>query len=94
MLRYDGRQSDGLAAELLSDAEPGVEGKMTFREHEIQDSVHGTQASRDLGGGKLVDARCQLPQPTARTLEALVNVRLTGEEAVGNLADIEATQSL
>lgn len=94
MLGQEGRQPDGLVAQLDADRLRLVRGEIPLVEEQVQHGVHARQSGPQRDERRRLDVAHTVAQPIACPREPLVDVRLGGEEAQGDFRDAEAAQRL
>ena len=94
VLREERGQPDGLVAQLAADRLLRVRGEIALVEEQVEHRVHARQPGPQRLERRRLDVGRSLAQPVARARQALVHVRLGGEQPQRDLRGAEAAQRL
>ena len=94
VLRQQRGESDGLVAQLAADRLLRVRGEIALVEQQVEHGMHAGQPRPQRVERRRLDVEGRLAQPVARARQALVDVRLGGEEPQRDLRGAESAQRL
>jgi len=94
MLGEDRRQPSRLVAELATNRALCVRRQIAFREQQVEDGLDGREPRRELLVREIHELERRLSEASSCATEPLVDVGFRREQALGDLADVEAAQCL